>query len=268
MKDSLKKIFIIAQDTFLMALNQKLIYGILMIAVLFILMTNLPFKSEEFIIFKDKPIEISAINFAFFFINLFLLIISIFVSLSLLQNGLTKDRKLLLLTKPIRRSELWLGIIFGLFWIFSLVWLVMVIETLVILFIHTQTINITIFPAMSLILLLSFLYTSIVSFLYTFMPNSLSGIFAALIIFSGFGSSEVLRMTEGMFSAYFTNLMKMSVFLLPRIAHLLGISMNMLGIFSEELGVFSTILHTIGLILLLNLIAVFRFSMKAKSKYA
>jgi len=268
MKSSLRKIFVIAQDTFLMILNQRLLYGILIIAIMFILMTNLPFRSEEFRVFKDQPAEFSAVHIAFLFINLFLLIISVFLSLNILQSGLSPDKTVLLLTKPVRRWELWLGIIFGLFWILSLVWLVMVIETWIILFIYTHKINIVMFPAMAVILLLSFLYASIVSFFYTFLPNTLSGIMAALIIFSGLGSPEVLRMTEGLFSSYFRSVMKLTVFFLPQIVHLLGISMNLLGVLSEKVNALPIIMHTIGLILILNLIAVFRFSLVAKNRYA
>ncbi len=253
----IKRIYLISKDIFLLCLNEKWLYGFLILALLFISMVNVPFWLKDLEPFKEMSPEKNALQIGLFFINVFLVLTSVFLSVICLSHFLSPERILLILSKPVRRSEYILGVISGLYFVLLLNWFILVSALFFILFLYTKHIDLSIYLGMLPSVLLSFICIGLVVFFYTIIPNFLSGILSLFILLSGFGLTlEDIKKIEHLF---LEKLIRLGAIFLPKVNSLFGISFDMLKIFEVKVNKLSTILHTAIFISVLNLISVYRF---------
>ena len=260
--DNFKKIYLIAMDVFHSSTSDRLMYGLLILALLFIATANVPFMNKSFIEFQD-PLG-SAKQLGFSGINIFLLLISIFVSLGTLQGFLNKDRLILILSKPVRRWQLFSGIISGLFFIVLINLIVMTLGLWLIISMHTRELNLNIFLGMGIMFVVAAIYISFVCFFYTFFPNALSGILAFIMAVAGFSSTNITNLIEGAFSGLFLKGAKLGILILPKINALWAIYLRTTQTLYVETDYSSIyiLFRTMALLLCVNLISILRFSLK------
>lgn len=254
---SLAIVRIISRDVFRAASKERLMYGFLILSILFVLLTNVPFIKPD--LFEAMSPKIASLQIGFSGINIFLMLTSIFLGLNVLQDMCADNNLALLVSKPIQRWHILEGICFGLFKIIFLNWLIMVSSLWIIVYSHTHELNGLIWLGMSVSLVLGLIYISTVIFFYTLIPNAISGILSIFVIIASFG---VAATKEQLVSfpktiAFFANI---GVEIVPKVNHLFGISMNTLGIFDLQINVAPIFCHTILFLVVIHLISHRRFS--------
>lgn len=256
---SLKLIKIISRDVFRAASKERLMYGFLFLSLLFVLLANTPFLINNPQLFQGMPADIASKQIGFTGINLFLMLICVFISLNILQEVLSDTNLTILLSKPVKRWHILEGISFGLFKVAFLNWLIMVSSLWLIIYLHTQEFNINILSGMGISLILIFIYISLQILFYTLIPNAISAILTFFIIIAGFGVSLSKEYLMSLSKSLFF-LSKIGVELIPKINLLFGISMNILGIFNLKINCFPIFLHTIIFFITLHIISCLKFS--------
>ncbi len=260
MLDRIKIIYLMAKNVFKASLQDRVMYGLLFLSLLFGSMAHLPFVLKELEGFKGETPLIMAVEIGFIFIVVFMILIVVFVSLGILRDQLESGKMLLILSKPIRRWEMLFGITLGLMEMLFLNWLVITGGLWATIFIHTKQLNLNIFLGMGFILLLGILFLSLIIMIYTFIPTGLSGILAFLVFMGSFGVVNLNRLVQGINYPWLINPVKIIIKCLPPIAPLLAVSMNTLGMVSLDIRVFSPTLHTLILIVVFNIIGFIKFN--------
>ncbi|MFH1691999.1 MAG: hypothetical protein ABIC68_05480 [Candidatus Omnitrophota bacterium] len=257
---SARLVLLISNEVARSALKEKMMYGFLLLALLFILMANVPFMVEEANVFEGQSPEVAAVQIGFVAINIFTILIAVFVSVNTLQNFLDRERLVLFLAKPVKRWQILEGIILGLFKMIFLNWFLMTAGVWLVVVSQTKALAFYIWPGMSITALMSLLYVTLIVFFYCIMPNAASGVLAVLVMIAGFGSSLAKELFLKASYPYFIKAsFLLTLNLLPKINDLWGISMNELKLFVLDIAVFPVLLHTILLIAILNLACVWRF---------
>lgn len=257
---SIRLVFLISNEVARSALKEKMMYGFLLLALLFILMANVPFMVEEANVFEGQPPEVAAAQIGFVAINIFTILIAVFVSVNTLQNFLDKERLVLFLAKPVKRWQILEGIILGLFKMIFLNWFLMTVGVWLVIVSQTKTLALYIWPGMSITALLSLLYVTLTVFFYCIMPNAAAGVLAVLVMIAGFGTSLARDLFSASSYPYFIKAsFLLTLSLLPKINDLWGISMNELKLFVLNIALLPVLCHTIVLIVILNLACVWRF---------
>ena len=259
MTNRIKIIYMMSKNVFKASLRSKVMYGLLFLSLLFMSMAHLPFVMKELQDFKGESPLTMAIQMGFFFVNIFMVLIVVSVSLGMLQNQLEPEKMILILAKPVRRWEMLFGITLGLIWMLFLNWLVITGGLWLTIFIHTKQLNFNIFFGMGIILLLAILFLSLIIMIYTFIPSTLSGILAFLILLASFGTTGSVRLIQWISYPFLIKVARGIITCLPKIIPLWGISMKTLGILSVDINSLSPIMHTFILIILFNCVAVWRF---------
>ncbi|MDD5617799.1 MAG: hypothetical protein PHG69_01770 [Candidatus Omnitrophica bacterium] len=257
--ESLRLIRAISKDVFRRASRERLMYGFLILSLLFVLLANVPFFINDPELFEGMPSEIASIQIGFMGINIFLMLVSVFIGLSVLQNILSEYNLSILLSKPLKRWQVLEGVFFGLFKVLFLNWLIMVSSLWIIIYLHTQEFNFNIWLGMGVSLILVMIYLSVLIFFYTLIPNAISGILTIFIIIAGFGVS-LSREYFLKFPKYMAILAKIGMELVPQMNLLFGISMNILGIFNLKINYFPIFLHTIIFIVAVHILSCLKFS--------
>jgi len=257
--ESLRLIRVISKDVFRAASKERLMYGFLILSVLFVLLSNMPFFINDPSLFEGMPPKIASIQIGFMGINMFLMLISVFIGLNVLQDVFSEHNLSVLLSKPVRRWHIIEGIFFGLFKVLFLNWLIMVLSLWSIIYFHTQEINLNIVTGMGVSLILVMIYISLVIFFYTLIPNAISGILTFFIIIAGFGVSLSKEYFESISKLLFF-FAKLGVELVPKINLLFGVSMNVLGIFRLKIDYTPIFIHTIIFLIVIHVLSCFKFS--------
>lgn len=257
--ESLRLIRVISKDVFRQASRERLMYGFLILSLLFVLLANVPFFVDNPKLFEGMPSKIASIQIGFMGINIFLMLTSVFIGLGVLQNVFSECNLTILLSKPLKRWQILEGVFFGLFKVLFLNWLIMVSSLWMIIYLHTQQLSLDMWLGMGVSLILAMIYISILIFFYTVIPNAISGILTVFIIIAGFGvalSEEYFLK----FPKYLFFLAKFGTELVPKINLLFGASMNMLGIFQLKINYLPVFLHTILFLIAIHIISCFKFS--------
>ncbi|MBL7198500.1 MAG: hypothetical protein ISS47_10435 [Candidatus Omnitrophica bacterium] len=257
--ESLRLIRIISKDVFRAASKERLMYGFLILSLLFVLLSNMPFLINDPKLFEGMPPKIASVQIGFIGINMFLMLISVFIGLNVLQDILSEHNLSVLLSKPIKRWCILEGVSFGLFKILFLNWLIMVSSLWIIIYFHTQEFNADIWIGMGVSLILVMIYISLVIFFYTLIPNAISGILTFFIIIAGFGVSLSKEYFSSLSKSLFF-LAKFGVELVPKINLLFGVSMNILGIFKLRINYLPIFLHTIIFLIILHVLSCLKFN--------
>lgn len=263
-KDSLFKklrgVVLISRDVCRAALRERMMYGFLLMAFLFILMANVPFAVNDPKAFDGQSPVVSAVQIGFVAINIFMVLITVFVSLSTLQNFLDRQRLVLLLSKPMHRWQIIEGVILGLFETAFLNWCLMTTGVWLVILSQTRELSFYVWSGMSVTALMSLLYVSLTAFFYILIPNSAAGVFTIFFLIAGLGVPFARELFEPSRYSYFVSkLFQVGLNILPQINDLWGISMVELGMFRLKIHAGFTIFHTIALIAALNALACFKF---------
>jgi ABC-type transport system involved in multi-copper enzyme maturation permease subunit len=257
--ESLRLVRIISKDVFRQASRERLMYGFLILSLLFVLLSNVPFLINDPKLFEGMPAKIASVQIGFMGINIFLMLTSVFIGLSVLQNFLSEYNLAILLSKPIKRWQILEGAFFGLFKVLFLNWLIMVSSLWMIIYFHTQQFSPEMWLGMGVSLILVMIYVSLLIFFYTLIPNAISGILTIFIIIAGFGVS-LSRAYFLKFPNYLFFIARLGTELIPKINLLFGVSMNMLGIFDIRIKYPPIFIHTAIFIVAVHLLSCLRFS--------
>lgn len=244
---------------FRVASKERLMYGFLILSLLFVLLSNMPFIINDPKLFEGMAPKIASLQVGFMGINMFLMLISVFIGLNVLQDIFSEHNLSILLSKPVRRWHILEGAFFGLFKVLFLNWLIMVLSLWAIIYFHTKEFDLNIFLGMGISLVLVMIYISLVIFFYTLIPNAISGILTFFIIIAGFGVT--------LSKEYFASLSKYLFFLaqfgleaVPKINLILGVSMNILGIFRISINYFPIFLHTVIFLIAIHIVSYLKFN--------
>ena len=261
--DSIQKgklVFAIAEDVRRAALKERMLYGFLLLAFLFILMANVPFMVKDPRVLEGQSPEAAAVQIGFAAINIFILLIAIFISMTTLQNYLAKEKIVLLLSKPVRRWQIIEGVIFGLCRMILLNWILMTGGIWLVIFSQTKTPGFYVWIGMSPTILMAFFYISLIVFFYSLFPNIMAGLLTFFVIIAGFGASLA---HDVFFRASYPFLVRQALLaglsILPKINALWGISMGSLKLFRIHVHPWPIFLHTIFLIFILNIFTAWKF---------
>ncbi|MFH0941026.1 MAG: hypothetical protein V1840_04140 [Candidatus Omnitrophota bacterium] len=256
----LRLVIVISRDVCRAALKERMMYGFLLLALLFILMANVPFVVKDPKVFGPERPEISALQIGFVSINVFTVLIAIFVSLNTLQIFFSWERLGLLLSKPVRRVLILEGVILGLFEMVFLNWFLMTAGVWLVIFSQTREWGFYIWTGMSVTALMALLYVTLVVFFYCIIPNTMAGIMAVLLIIAGFGVPMARQAFSSMVAPGFVSLsLAFGLNCIPPINSLWGISMQQLKFFNLDIAAFPIISQTLAVIFVLNIVSALRF---------
>ncbi|OIO36447.1 MAG: hypothetical protein AUJ74_02430 [Candidatus Omnitrophica bacterium CG1_02_44_16] len=256
----LRLVLVISRDVCRAALKERVMYGFLLIAFLFILMANVPFVVKDPKVFGPQRPEASALQIGFMSINVFTILISIFVSLNTLQSFFSRERLGLLLSKPVRRVLILEGAILGLFEMVFLNWFLMTAGVWLVIFSQTREWGFYIWTGMSVTALMALLYVALVVFFYCIIPNTMAGIMAVLLIIAGFGvpmARQAISLTLP--PGFVSSSLAFGLDCIPQINSLWGVSMQYLKFFNLNISATPIIFQTLAVIFVLNIISVLRF---------
>lgn len=257
---NLRLVGVVSRDVSLTALKEKMLYGFLLLALLFILMANVPFMIDDPKVFGGEAPAVAAIQIGFVSINVFTILIAIFVSVGTLQNFLNEERLLFLLSKPVRRWQILEGVVLGLFKTLFMNWFLMTSGLWLVLISQTRMLHLYVWTGTAVTVLMALLYVSLVVFFYTLIPNTMAGIISVFVIIAGFGvqlAEHAFEVTA--FPAFMKWALGIGLKLLPQINALWGVSMQKLALFDLKINAAPVILQTITLIIVLNLVSCWRF---------
>ena len=256
----LRLAIVISRDVCRAALKERMMYGFLLLALLFILMANVPFVVNDPKVFGPERPEISALQIGFVSINVFTILIAIFVSLNTLQTFFSRERLGLLLSKPVKRVLILEGVILGLFEMVFLNWFLMTAGVWLVIFSQTREWGFYIWTGMSVTALMALLYVTLVVFFYCIIPNTMAGIMAVLLIIAGFG----VPMARQAFSStlppgFVSSSLAFGLNCIPPINSLWGISMQQLRFFNLDISAFPIVSQALAVIFVLNIVSALRF---------
>ncbi len=258
--DKARPVILISRDVCRQASKERMMYGFLLLALLFILMANVPFMVDDPRAFHGEKPETAALQIGFMSINIFTLLIAIFTCVNTLQNYLARDRLVLLLSKPVARWQVLEGVVLGLFEIVFMTWCLMTGGVWLVIVSQAKVTGLFVWSGMSVTALLALFYVTLVVFLYCIIPNVLSGVLAIFFIIAGFGASLAQDMfATAPVSPFARQALLAGLQVLPKINELLGVSMKTLGFFDVPIRPWSWVGHTLALCAVLNLAGCWKF---------
>lgn len=253
-------VIVIARDVYRLAARERMMYGFLLLALLFILMANVPFMVGDPRVFENQAPETAALEIGFVAINIFTLLIAVFVSLGTLQSFLSRERLIFLLAKPVRRWQIMEGLLLGLIEMVFLNWCLMTTGLWLVIVSQTKSFGFHVWSGLSVAALLGALYVTLVVFFYMLIPNALAGVLAIFILIAGFGASMAQHVILQKLSHPFLKTAALfGLGILPKINALFGLSMRELALFDINIRAAPLLGHTCLVIGGLNVLACLRF---------
>jgi ABC-type transport system involved in multi-copper enzyme maturation permease subunit len=256
----LKIVLLVSRDVCRAAIKERMMYGFLLLAFLFILMANVPFVIDDPKVFSGQTPAVSALQIGFMTINIFTILIAIFVSVNTLQVFLSKESLVLLLSKPVRRWQIFQGVVLGLFEMVFLNWFLMTMSLWCVIVSQTRVLALPIWSGMSVTVLMALLYVSLVVFFYTLIPNAVAGVLTILLVIAGFGvplARETFgRMTQ---TGWVGSFLEFGLNVLPQINGLWGASMKTLDLFALQINTAPIYWQTLASIVILNAVSAYKF---------
>lgn len=258
--NELKIVLLVSRDVCRAAIKERMMYGFLLLALLFILLANVPFVVDDPKVFGNQAPAVSALQIGFMAINIFTILIAIFVSVNTLQNFLNKESLVLLLSKPVKRWQIFQGVVLGLFEMVFLNWFLMTMGLWCVIVSQTRMLALPIWSGMSVTVLMALVYVSFVVFFYTLIPNAVAGVLTILMVIAGFGL-PLARETFGRMSeaGWIGSFLQFGLNALPQINGLWGVSMKILDLFQLDINAGPIFWQTAGLLAVLNTISSLKF---------
>jgi ABC-type transport system involved in multi-copper enzyme maturation permease subunit len=186
----MRKIFAVAQNTFLEAIRDRILYGFLFFAVSLILFSlvigQLSFNEE-----MRASIDIGMAG-----ISLFAVLMAIFLGITLLHKEIEKRTLYTILSRPISRGAYLIGKFFGLSATLLVQILLMTGVWVAVLKAQGAWIPAGIVPALILIYFETLLVIAIALFFTSFSSPFLSGLFTFGIFAAGRGADLIVQLAE------------------------------------------------------------------------
>ena len=186
----MRQILAVAQNTFLEAIRDRILYGFLFFAIsliLFSLVIGQLSINEE----VRATIDIGMGG-----ISLFAVLMAIFLSISLFHKEIERRTLYTILARPISRTTYLLGKYLGLCLTLSVEIVLMSLVWLAVLKIQGAAIPAGILPAMILIVVETFLVIAMALFFTSFSSPFLSGLFAFGLFAAGRGADLLLQLAK------------------------------------------------------------------------
>lgn len=258
--EGFQSMIVVSRDVYRAALRERMMYGFLLLAFLFVLMANVPFFVDDPHILQDQTPEMAAVQIGFVSVNIFTILIAIFVSMNTLQNYLSRERLFLLLSKPLKRWHILGGVTLGLFEMAFMNWFLLTCGIWLVIVSQTREAALYLWPGFAVTALMALVYVSLVIFFFLLIPNAMSGILSILIIIAGFGSPFAQQaFAAGEYSFFMKKALLFGLNLLPQINDLWGVSMQYLGLFDLKVKPAPILFHAVILICALGLINLKKF---------
>lgn len=178
-------------------------------------------------------------------LNLFLIFLSIFLSLSVLTRQFRKDNLIFLLSKPVQSSQLLIGTALGLVIVFLSFWALLSLELLVIIALLAKHLLLQTLFALLPVVLLMLLYTSLTVFFFSLWPSSLSAILPFLFIITSFTQDDVFLLLSAGNIVWLKRLMQLAFFFIPPVGKVMAISFRQISLFDVEINLATTLAHAI-----------------------
>lgn len=206
----MNKILVIATLTIREALRDRILYLLLLFAIIFISSSLIISKltvGDEVKIIKD--LGLSAISF-------FGVLISIFIGIGLLYKEIDKKTIFSMISKPIERYHFLIGKYIGLLITLFAIWFIMSIIFLSFILIKANWDNKLLFALIS-IYLEYIIITSIAVLFSSFSTPILSSIFSLCLFFIGHLIEGLKMLTKKLHSAFFQSVVMLFYYLLPNL---------------------------------------------------
>jgi len=256
---------LIGHDVYRGALREKMMYSFLLLSFLFILLANVPYVVNDPGVFENQLPMATALQVGFVAINIFILLIAVFVSLSTMQNYLAFERLELLLFRPLRRWQIMAGVLLGLYKMILINWFLMTAGVWLVIVSHEPTLAFFVWKGFSVMALLGLLYVSLVVFFYSLLPNVIAGVMAVFVVIAGFGVPSAGRAFAGLsWPQLLEQMIGLALRLLPQIHALLAIALKELLIFRIPIAPAGYLFHAAFLMILLNIVACLIFERKSQ----
>lgn len=257
---SIKLVRIISDDVYRAAAGERLLYGFLVVSLLFMLLAAVPFRMnpEQVRRVAASP-TVFALEIGFSGMNIFLMLMSVFIALNVLQHGFKDVHLMALVSKPVQRWHIIEGTFLGLFKIVFVNWVIMVASLMLILYLNAHRLYASVFIGTSVSLVLVLIYLSLALFFFALLPNAMSGVLAFFVIIAGFGASLGRDYFLGLPAPikFFSDI---GLAIIPKINHLFGISMDLLGIFDLSIDSLPIFAHTLVLIVVIHAFGCYKLS--------
>lgn len=184
-------------------------------------------------------------------INLFLIFLSISLSLAVLMKQFRRDNLIFLLSKPIQPTQIFLGTIIALIVVFLSCWAFLSLELLVIIALFSKEFLFRTMLALFPVALLAILYTTLAVFFFSLWPSFLSAIFPFLLILTSLARVDIQSLISSFNILWLKKIIDMSFFFIPPVGQVMAISLKKLDFLNVGVNIGPVLLHSISITVLL-----------------
>jgi hypothetical protein len=188
-------------------------------------------------------------------INIFLIFISIFLSLSVLARQFQRDNLLFMLSKPLQAYQLLLGTQVALILALLAFWAVLSLELLFIIALNASSYVPIALEALLPVATLTVIYSSLAVFFFTLWPSFFSAIFPFMVIITSFARLDIKLLVSRTRLEWLVRLIDSGFILIPPIGQILGLPLKTLGIVDVPLNIVLLLGHSLALVVLLGLLS-------------
>ncbi|MGA1824348.1 MAG: ABC transporter permease, partial [bacterium] len=205
------KLNTIAINTFREAIRDRILYNILIFALIII---GLSTVMGNFTIGEARRI---ILDVGLASISIFGVLIAVFVGIGLVYKEISKKTIYNILSKPVTRYQFLLGKYFGLLLTLFVNVFIMAIGFLSILYFLYDVFNLNVFLAIALIFMELMIITSIAIMFSTFSTPTLSAIFTLSVYVIGHLSHDLIQLKQKVGSAIVRSFITLFYYLLPNL---------------------------------------------------
>jgi len=205
----MSKVFYIALNTYRETVRDKVLYNLVLFALLMISGSYILGKIsvyQEIKIIKDLGLAA---------ISIFGMVIAIFIGIGLVSKEMDKRTLYSLLPKPISRSQFLLGKYFGLCLTLAVNVVVMTLGLYLVLFVMDEPLDFGLLQAIFLIYLQLVVLVAVALLFSTFTSAILAGLFTGFVYVAGFFSADLKNFDSVVDSSFLPQLTRVLYYLLP-----------------------------------------------------
>lgn len=247
-------------------LSIKLAYGPTLfiftaISALFVLFSLLYFFIPELAQFGSRLPGQNAALAGLSSINIFLIFLSIFLSLSVLMRQFQRDNLIFFLSKPLKPTQLLLGTTIGLAIVLLGYWALLSLELLVIIGIFSNNFLLQTLFALLPLAFLAIIYTCLCVFFFSLWPSFLSAIFPFLFILTSLARVDIKALLSSS-NLWLKRMVDLAFLFIPPIGQVMAISLKKLNFINVEQNSGLVLLHCVFIIIFFLTLGCLRISKK------
>lgn len=246
-------------------LSLKLSFGatfliFILISAIFVLSSVMYFVMPGLNKFNSQSPAVNATTMGLSSINIFLIFLTIFLSLAVLNRQFSRESLSFLLSKPIRPAQILVGTQIGLVLAFLAYWFILSLELVIIIFIFDKSFLLKATLALLPIIPLILLYTSLAVFFFCLWPNILCAIFPFLFIITSFVRLDIIELFSQTKLIWLKKLIETSFIFIPPVGQIMAISLDTINLISINIDIGRIAINSIFIILLFGVLALKRSS--------